>query len=104
MRDLRALIQEIVKEEVGRSYRTTLPPEDAMFNWQKVPGVRVELFPDPMHNCWRVVINYDETGEQLVKSFRDENEAKMFARLEAEKVHRKNQSDIKYPVNAIRYF
>jgi hypothetical protein len=104
MRNLKALIKEILFEEIGRSYKTTLPPEDSMFNWTKVPGVRVELFPDPLHNCWRVVINYDDTNEQKMKSFKNEDEAKIFARLEVEKVQRKNQASVDYPSNSIKYF
>lgn len=98
---IRALIKEMLSEEVGRSYKTTLPPDDSMFNWRKVDGISIDISPDPGHNCWRVSI--ESGGKRIVRAFQDENEANMFARLEAEKVHRKNQSDVEYPSNAIKY-
>jgi hypothetical protein len=93
----------MLREEVGRSYKTTLPPDDSMFNWRKVDGINIDISPDAGHNCWRVSIE-KEDGSKIIKAFSDENEAIMFSRLEAEKVHRKNQSKKDYPANAIKYF
>ena len=98
---IRALIKQILKEVIGKNYKTTLTPEDSMFNWRKVDGIKIDISPDPGHNCWRVTLESD--GKRIVKAFQDENEAIMFARLEAERVHRKNQTDEEYPSNAIKY-
>lgn len=104
MTNLRALIKEILVEEIGRSYKTTLPPEDSMFNWRRVPGIDAEVSPDVAHGAWRVVINDDEDEENCeTMSFKDETEAKFYARQRSEERLKKMQGKKDFPSNFVQY-
>ena len=121
MTNLRALIKEILVEEVGRSYKTTLPVDDSMFNWRKVPGIDANVSPDVAHSAWRVVINQDEDEDEdededyefndgesekescSIMSFKDETEANFYARARSEERLRKMQTEKDFPANFIQY-
>ena len=104
MTNLRALVREIIAEEIGRSYKTTLPPEDSMFNWRSVPGVDANISPDVAHGAWRVVINDEEDEENSESmSFKDETEAKFYARKRSEERLKKMQGEKDFPANFVQY-
>lgn len=102
MNKLRALISEILKEEVGRSFQTTSRYPDSMFTWRSVPGLDVDVSPDPANNRW--VVTIIENGKTLCsKLFSSETEAISFANNFAMERHRENQSSQNFPSNAIDY-
>ena len=103
MTNLRTLLREIIFEEIGRSYKTTLPPEDAMYNWRKAPGVRDYYISfDPARNVFRVEVTFnDETSAR--GNFKDEESANHFARTKIEEFTRKIMSSKEFPVNSIKY-
>lgn len=103
MTNLRALVREIISEEIGRSYKTTLPPEDSMYNWRKAPGVEDYYIAfDPARNVFRVEVSF-KNGSNAKGNFKDEESANHFARNEIEKFTRASMSNADAPVNAIRY-
>ena len=103
MTNLRALVREIISEEIGRSYKTTLPHEDAMYNWRKAPGVKDYYIAfGPARNVFRVEVSF-ENGSMAKGNFKDEESANHFARNEIEKFTRARMSSTDTPVNSIRY-
>lgn len=111
MRNLRALIRNILREEVSpRSLKTTLPPDDSMFNYKKFPGVRVEVFivNGPNVNSfsasnWCAKITDEKENKTITRTFNDEKMANFFAQQEAEKIYRRNQGEENYPTNSLNY-
>jgi hypothetical protein len=113
MKNLRALIKEILNEEVSpRSQKTTLPPDDLMHSWRKTPGIISCLIAaDPAREgggVFRVEIELEDKSKKEGKFkvsgvFADETSANHFAKTEVEKYARQKMADENYPVNSLQY-
>lgn len=104
MNELRTLISEIIKEEIGRNLQTTSRYPDSMFNWRRAGNLDVSISPNPAkgNGQWNVTISKDEKTI-VSKIFNNEEEANLFAKNFAMNNHRKNQSLQGFPSNAIDY-
>lgn len=85
---LRNFVREIMLEEIGRDFKTTV---DTMMDWENLPGVDVMLSPDTARNGWLVIIT-DDDKKTTQKFFKDETDAVFYAKNYAFSEFRKKVS------------
>lgn len=87
---IRELIKQIIKEEIGRDYKTTI---DIMMDYRRLPGIDVQIVSIPSQGGFKVTVT-DENQPQNTRSgfFKDYQEAGFFAKKEAMKIYNSNLS------------
>lgn len=88
---LRKLIQQIILEEIGRDYKTTI---DIMMDYRRLPGIDVQINSSPSQGGFKVSV-VDENDPENAKSgfFKDYHEAEFFAKKEAMKIYNSGMSN-----------
>lgn len=90
-KNVRALIREIIKEELGRDLESTT---DSMLDWRHLPCVDVSITATGVENnnhmpgtsSWVVNIRFDNR-ESEVRHFGSEEDANFYARQKAMKYY-----------------
>lgn len=85
--NVRELIREIIKEELGRDLESTT---DSMLDWRHLPGIDISITAAdvgkgnqaPGFGLWILNIKFEE-GEEEVRHFRSEEDANFYARKKA---------------------
>lgn len=95
VKNIRALIQEILKEEIGRNYRTPNPLH-AMYDEEDVSGVSVNISVHPSMKAWVVIVDGDD---KKTMTFKSEEEAKRYADSVRFNSKRNLQSKENFPSN-----
>tara|TARA_Y100000593_G_C4265380_1_gene314488 strand:+ start:204 stop:491 length:288 start_codon:yes stop_codon:yes gene_type:complete len=89
LRQLRSLI----REEISRNFHSleTNPP----YNFENIDGFEVSIYPAENGQKYyaQVVVLDDDALSSPLRSFLDEEEARMFARLYVEDIQRKIMSE-----------
>jgi|TARA_Y100000034_G_scaffold86571_1_gene103799 hypothetical protein len=84
---IRAL-RSLIREEIGRNYHSleTNPP----FSFENVPGINVEIYPAEQGQTYyaSVTVEDDDSLSSPLRTFLDEEEARMFARNYVEDIQR----------------
>ena len=82
-----------IREEVGRSFRSA---DTTPYSWQDYPESEVEIYPsrasvgpddDMIYNV-KITCKFDPSLSVPLSTFKEESEAKEFARQHAERLHR----------------
>lgn len=81
---IRKLIQEILKEEIGRDFKTT---QDQMMTYKKFPGIHVDIASLLSQGGFKVTITRNEDDKTITGFFQNYDEAEFFARNEATKLY-----------------
>ena len=87
---VRALIKEILIEEVGRNFQT-VHPIDSMFGNKDIVKSKISISIHPSTKKWIVVIDEKEMA------FGSQEEAQQYANKIGDEMRRKLQSDENYP-------
>ena len=79
-------LRALIREEIGRNFHTieTNPP----FTFENVPGIDVSIYPAEAGTTYYVQVVVEENDElsSPLRSFMDEEEARMFARRYVEDI------------------
>ena len=81
---IRKLIREILKEEIGRDFKSTI---DIMMNYRRLPNIHVDVVSIPSSGGFKAIIINQETNEKKTGFFKDYEEAEFFAKNEAMKIY-----------------
>jgi hypothetical protein len=86
---IKELIREILAEEIGRDYKTTI---DIMMDYRRLPGIQVDVVSIPSSGGFKVSISDQDTDEIKSGFFKDYQEAEFFAKREAMKIYNSKMS------------
>ena len=87
------LLRALIREEIGRNFHSvdTMP-----YSWEDYPEADIEIYPsrgdigpgDHMMYNVKITCKFDPSLSVPLSRFKDESEAKEFARKHAENIHR----------------
>ena len=93
LESLRKFIRFVINEElsqptgIGRNYHTL---DNDPYSWEDYPGIQAEIYPMSNGLQWfaQVTVDFDEELSTPARAFASEEDARSFARTQAEKANR----------------